>query len=139
MVKFLFIAASPCASNPCQNGGVCVQTGSTSFYCACSSSCSGPTCSTCSVPTTSPCVDFDSYLCNYFKGYCELPAYLNFAPIKVSCPRTCNSCNNNQPITTTTTTTRRTCVDSQANCGYWVNLCHLLPDRNICARTCRLC
>lgn len=122
---------SACSSNPCKNGGTCVSVGS-SYQCYCPSSCQGYDCSYC---TGTTCTDYNSNVCRTYAplGYCNMNVYLNGALFKVSCALSCNNC------ATSTTKAPTTCVDTQANCVYWANLCYLIPSPNPCPKTCRLC
>jgi len=47
-------ASTVCASNPCQNGGTCRETGETSYECSCVSPYTGDTCTTDSATCSSP-------------------------------------------------------------------------------------
>ena len=65
---------------------------------SCAASCN-PTCKTTTnaittTTTTKTCSDYNPSLCHTFasNGYCSLNAYINKAPIKVSCAVSCHSC-----------------------------------------------
>ena len=70
-----------CASNPCYNGGACVDTGANSFNCTCASGWTGATCTT-DVNDCSPspclnggtCVDAgtNSYVCSCASGFASV-------------------------------------------------------------------
>lgn len=145
------ISTSPCASSPCKNGGTCFEFGS-GFLCACTSNCLGTTCGQClgdsttrltttAAPTTTTssfilCVDSNVAYCSYFasQNYCNLNAYINRVPIRVSCARSCNACS-----TTTTTTVSPGCFDLQKNCMFWSKRCSSIQNPYLCRRTCNGC
>ena len=46
--KFIATASGPCSSSPCENGGTCVNVGTTDFFCNCPEDYDdGETCSEC--------------------------------------------------------------------------------------------
>ena len=129
---FSHIKTDACSSSPCKNGGACTPIGST-YQCNCPSNCQGYDCSYCPGNPSTSCKDFNSNVCKTYAalGYCNTNSYVNGALFKVSCALSCNAC--------TTTNAPATCVDTQANCVYWANLCHLIPYPNPCRKTCKLC
>ena len=134
-------------SSPCKSSGICIPIGGgVTFTCICPSGCTAYDCSYCpstvipatTTPTPGTCTDFNSNLCAYYanKGLCLNNAYINGVPILISCPRSCNFCNGGGGVTNAPT-----CVDTQANCCLWKNLCYRLAgySPHPCPATCGLC
>lgn len=132
-----------CSLNPCQNLGICVPT-LNSFVCYCQTGCSGPTCSSCVPATSAPsttkpilCIDFNSTICQYYAslGLCNSNTFVNRVSLRVNCALSCNSCNT--PLVTSTRSPL--CVDTQANCVLWKNMCSYSTVSYICPYTCNKC
>ncbi|XP_071846698.1 uncharacterized protein [Apostichopus japonicus] len=110
--------ASPCDSNPCFNGGVCLAVDNSRFWCVCPDCFIGDTCSVSQDPCTNNNQCQNGGQCRVYAGsctqtFCECPPCFTGANCQISS----NPCDNNQ------CGNGGGCVPSATNCDSYTCVC----------------